>query len=414
MPFSVPRLSTLLIGNLILRIASAASGALIGFYLAVLVERGDLADVALVGVLGIVVYGAELVGAIPFGLLADRFSARIVLVMSAVLGAVAVQLFGITGLVLVFFISRSLEGLSASAVNPALLSYLSALTSSNLEMRGRVMSWFEVTLFGGLAFGTLVAGVLWDRIHEAAFSAIALLYVIVAVLFWLGADNTVRDDNAASHNPLATLRSVFSDVSLQRLAPSWIIANAVASMWLLYTPTLLTLNEDAASGQYLVGLMSAQQVGIAGLIYSILFATGVVWWGGGMDRRGWGKVWVMKVGTYGILGVCLWFYLLNSSAGWSPIARWGIVAIYAVFIMIQAGITPAALAYLADASDETLGRGATMGVYTVLLGLGGIVGGAIGSLVVGDYFLNGMLVGTVVLCVIALISLQFVPESKVG
>ena len=65
------RLLAVLIANGLLRIASSAGGALIGFYLAALARAGRPFDAGLVGALGVVVNVAEVAGALPVGLLAD-------------------------------------------------------------------------------------------------------------------------------------------------------------------------------------------------------------------------------------------------------------------------------------------------------------------------------------------------------
>src|SRR5437016_7079273 len=65
------RLPIALLGNAIMRIAGGASGILVGLYLADLANRGARVDAALVGTLGAVSFGAELVGFVPMGLLSD-------------------------------------------------------------------------------------------------------------------------------------------------------------------------------------------------------------------------------------------------------------------------------------------------------------------------------------------------------
>jgi MFS family permease len=74
------RLVMVLVANGLLRSASGASGALVGFYLAFLARQGEAVDPALVGTIGVVANVAELVGAVPLGMLADRYTPRTVLV----------------------------------------------------------------------------------------------------------------------------------------------------------------------------------------------------------------------------------------------------------------------------------------------------------------------------------------------
>ena len=70
------RLSLVIFGNGLLRIASGASGVLVGLYLADLANRGFRVNAALVGTLGAVAFGAELVGSIPMGLASDALAPR--------------------------------------------------------------------------------------------------------------------------------------------------------------------------------------------------------------------------------------------------------------------------------------------------------------------------------------------------
>ena len=152
------RLMLVLIANGLLRVANSASGALIGFYLARLAISGRGVDAGLLGVLGLVVNLAELGGAIPFGLLADRFSPRLLLVGSGLLGAAATQLFGMSGVVAIFLLSRTMEGISAGASGPPLLAHLADITQDAPLLRGRVMGVFELSVLAGLALGGLGCG----------------------------------------------------------------------------------------------------------------------------------------------------------------------------------------------------------------------------------------------------------------
>ena len=105
-----------LFGNSLLRIAGGASGILVGLYLSNRSNRGMGSGAPLAGVLGALAFGSELVSAIPMGVAADAFSTRGLMTTGALLAASATQLFGMTGRVAVFFLSRILEGLGAAAV----------------------------------------------------------------------------------------------------------------------------------------------------------------------------------------------------------------------------------------------------------------------------------------------------------
>ena len=75
--------------------------------------------------------------------------------------------------------------------------------------------------------------------------------------------------------------------------------------------------------------------------------------------------------------------------------------------MLQSGFTPAALAFLVNIAGQQEGRGATMWIYTLLLGLGNAVGAGWGGFLASRWFLDGLLVGTAVLGMIGLVSLYW-------
>ena len=80
-------------------------------------------------------------------------------------------------------------------------------------------------------------------------------------------------------------------------------------------------------------------------------------------------------------------------------------------IMIQSGFTPAALAFLADSADMGEGRGATMGIYTLLLGLGNALGAGVGGLLANEWYLNGLLAGTIPLAIIGWLGLRLLSDQ---
>jgi hypothetical protein len=104
-----------MIGNSLQRIAAGASGVLVGLYLAQIANCGSGIGAGLVGILGAVSFGAELVPAAPMGIASDAIAPRGLMTGASLLGAGATQLFGLTGLVSIFFVSR---GWKASALPP--------------------------------------------------------------------------------------------------------------------------------------------------------------------------------------------------------------------------------------------------------------------------------------------------------
>src|SRR5258708_26566595 len=70
------RLPIALVGNGLMRIAGGASAVLVGLYHADLANRGARVDAALVGTLGAMSFGAELLFAVHTGMLSDAMAPR--------------------------------------------------------------------------------------------------------------------------------------------------------------------------------------------------------------------------------------------------------------------------------------------------------------------------------------------------
>lgn len=81
----------------LLRIASGTSGILIGLYLASLNNHGAHLSAGLVGTLSAVSFAAELFASIPMGLASDAMQPRSLMTAGAIVGAVAVFLFAMSG-----------------------------------------------------------------------------------------------------------------------------------------------------------------------------------------------------------------------------------------------------------------------------------------------------------------------------
>jgi MFS family permease len=404
-PLRSGSLVTTLSANALLRIAGSASGVLIGLYLAELEAVTGSHGAGTAGTLGAVAFAAELLFSIPLGMLSDVVSPRWVMVAGALLGAIAVQLFGMTHHVSVFYGSRLLEGIGAAAITPPLLAYLAENTQHDAGQRARLMSLFELTLLVGLALGGVVATQFWHRFSKRAFSLVAAAYLLAAVLL---AISVTSGDKHPSHAAFAGLRRAFQDASVRRLAPVWLCVNAVTGLWLGPTLSFLLTERNAQSSshpQYLDGIYAADptHLGWALLLYAILFAAGVTGWSILLPRMQVRTAMLISLAT--MLPVCLGFYLVNHYGNVSGTLRWSITLATAGLILIESGFTPAALSWLAGSLEKGSGKGSAMGIYSVLLSVGAIAGsmlaGALGKL----FRFDGLLLGTALLAVCGLILL---------
>src|SRR6185369_10546900 len=81
--------------------------------------------------------------------------------------------------------------------------------------------------------------------------------------------------------------------------------------------------------------------------------------------------------------------------------------VFAGGLFVLAGATPAAVGLLADVSEQFPGdRGAIMGLYSVFLGIGQIGGALLGGLAAEWRGMDGLLIGTALLLLVALVPLR--------
>ncbi len=391
------RLPIALLGNAFMRIAGGASGVLVGLYLADLANRGAQVDAALVGTLGAMSFGAELLFAVPTGMLSDAMAPRALMTSGALLGAVATQMFGMSGWVSIFFLSRAIEGLGAAAGAPPLLAHITDVTERDPALRARAMSYFELSLLAGLAVGGLVGAQLWHLFHTSAFATVAAVYVLSAGLLYFGAAGS---RGHGGHEALAGFWRALHQPSLRRLAPVWLCVNAIVGLWLGPTLTFL-LTQKARNGQFLAGIFVDQpeRVGWLLLGYSLVFGAGVSGWSVILPRMP--ILRALRINLVAMFAVCVGLFLLNHSGAQSYGLRWAIGVASALCVMVESGFTPAALSLLAGAIGAQAGRGAAMGIYSVLLSLGAIGGSLVAAALSHRFAVDGLIYGTLAMAVLA-------------
>lgn len=381
---------------------------MIGLYLAGLSNAGARIGAGIVGSVGAASFAAELLASIPMGIAADALQPRWLMSGGALLGALAVQLFALTASTAVFFASRLLEGVGAAAIVPALLAYLADETEGRRSLRVRVMSYFELTLLAGLALGGIIAAQLFRALHTGAFTAVALMYLACAAILFL---SVARPTIRRIANPIADLHDLFRLPALQHLAPVWVCVNAIVGLWL--GPTLpFLLTQRSTSAQFLAGIYAANpaRVGWLLLAYAVVFGTGITIWSVVLPHVRLGRA--MRITLVAILPACATIYALNHSAHVPPSVRWILGGILALVVIVESGFTPAALAWLAQTLPVQSGRAAAMGVYSVLLSIGAIVGSLLAAVLGQRSAIDGLLAGTALMTLVALIFLYRTPSLK--
>jgi MFS family permease len=406
MPKQHDRLALTILAHAILRIASSASGVLIGIYLANLSGHGFPVDAGLLGILGAISFAAELIASIPFGIASDAVSSRWLMVSGALIGALAVQLFAISEHVEVFFLSRALEGIGVAAVTPPLLAYLAEATTHDSALRARVMSFFELSLLAGLGLGGLMGSQLWKRFDVHAFSCVALVYLLCAILLYLGAKGS------QSHGSHAAWQGLLRAIKEPSVRSLWLCVNAVVGLWL--GPTLpFLMTKKPSRSQYLDGIFANNPTHVGWLLlgYGAVFGAGVFGWSFLLPRMQIRSA--MRICLLAMVPVCLGLFAINHSTQAAAPIRWSITAATALLIMVESGFTPAALAWLAQSLGPRSGKGASMGIYSVLLSIGAIGGSLLAGALGKALSVDGLLLGTVLLVACALLLLHKVTDLSV-
>lgn len=402
------RLGLAVLAHAVLRIAASADGTLVGLYLAALAQAHAGFGVGLAGLLAATAYAAELVGSLPLGLAADFVPVGVLMAAGAVASALGTGAFAIVASIPLFFVSRLVQGMGLAAVTPPLLVALVSAPRPVPSRRARLMGLFELSMLAGLALGGVVGSQLWIRVRVMGFGLLAMLALACAVIFPLAAMH--RRPQATPH-ALHGLRQALENPVVRRLAPVWLCVNAIVGLWL--GPTLIfLLTQQNRGAQFLVGRFAATPAHVGWLLlgYTAVFASGVMLWS--LVLAPGRLLGSLRTSLYAMLAVCAALFALNHSGHWSAAGRAVLLVITALLVMVESGFTPAALTWLAYALGPIASKGAAMGVYSVLLGIGAIIGSLLAAALGTVGQIDGLLLGTVGLALLALMLLSWV--SRLG
>jgi MFS family permease len=425
----VSSIGAVLVGTFTLRFSTGLTGAMLAFYLAKLPEFGGPAVSGTVaGILTATYFAAELLLSPAFGILSDRVGAHRVMQIGPVFGAVAVTITAATTDLWLIGGTRWLEGMAAAAAMPSILGYIAISTSGNQMLRGRTVARFEAATIAGLGVGAIVAGPLFERFGSAAFLVNAGIYGISFLIYRFGVRPIAVDPAAiaaARERPITSAEvrparfgiahywRLLTTPSIWLLAPTWIALNAIIGAWTtqIFFQLVRENPDPAFADQVLMGGFEPGQVSIGMGISFAVFLAGI--FASGRVLRRYRRTTIMTAGILGGLVMMAAVTGLNHSADAAPAVRGGLVLIGLAGLFVLAGGTPAALGMLADISEtHPSDRGAIMGLYSIFLGLGQIVGSLAAGLAADWAGVDGLLVASVVLLIVALVPIRWLRESE--
>ncbi len=395
-------------GTFTLRFSTGLTGAMLSVYLAKLPEHGgERVDGLIVGLFAATFYLAELVLSPFFGMLSDRIGHHKVMLYGPAFGAVAVVLTALTTNLLVLGGTRWLEGASTAASVPSILGYIAMVTANDQVLRGKAAARFEGATLLGLGCGIVLAPILFAAIGPVAFLANALIYGVSFLIYWLGVKEPPGEAASLTtrHVGLRRYRQLLSSAHVWLLAPTWIAVNASIGLWFHQSIFQLTAENPRFPDQLLHGGFLPWQISLGAAGVAVLFGAGLLYWGGRFKRYR-----RTTIILYGLLGGGLMVVaglVLNHSAGVSPLIVVPALLAAAFGLFVLAGATPAALGLLADVSERfPTDRGAIMGLYSVFLAVGQIIGAVIGGFAADVRGIDAMFIATLALLAVALIPLS--------
>jgi len=405
-PRLVTSLIAVIVGSLILRIAAQAMGQMLQFYFATIDRNYYHISFTIRGLVIASFFITELFGSPLLGALSDRFGRKSFIILGPLFGAIAVQMTSMTMVLGILVVTRLLEGLSTASSIPATLGYISEATTGRPNLRARVMGMFEITFVGGVAIGSFLSGYLWKFFGSPralgplpmiapAFAVDGLVYLVSLAIFAIGlrdinARMLHRDDSVPPnfvlqrvtvHKPPAALARHYLDLvrspRVWRFVPAWLAINSIIGLWLNHSVGLLS-GKDHYNHQLLMGYFLPVKVGNGLALFATVFGCGVLMWSFVIGR--YRKTSVMLVAAAGLFLTVLAVYSLNHLDTLSSPLFYPLLGSVLVGLFVMSAFTPAALTYLADVTEShAQDRGSIMGLYTVFLGIGQLIGTLIGG-----------------------------------
>lgn len=403
---------SMLLGTFVLRISTAITGVMLVFLVDEVTRHRGTGPGA-ISILTGGFYATELTGAIVFGVLADRYGRKVIMLLGPVFGGIAVFMTGLTTHVPVLFVTRLLEGSATAASVPSTLGFIAAETADDERLRGRVVSLFELVSLGGmLAIGPALGGVLWDAFGRTAFFMNCLCYLLALGLYAYGVSEVPRSrqaevdgspDAAGQRVALSRLWKIATSRKVLLFAPTWLAINAILGLWALQAPLLIKGNLYDPS-QFLMRGVSATTIGLGEGVLALVFGAGLLFWGTVYARFRRTTMMLMGVGAFVVMTIDV--LAINHLGGTSTLLLLALAVVAAAALFVMSGATPAALGLLADVSEGfEADRSAIMGLYSVFLGLGQVLGAIVGGLAASWMGIDGLVVATTGLLAVGMAAL---------
>jgi MFS family permease len=273
---------------------------------------------------------------------------------------------------------HSIQGVAAAMIVVSTLTM--ATDISRVSTRGREMGIYDFANLGGYMVGIFTAGII-ARTHSllAPFYLGSGLAAIGATYAYFRVKEKSGHKRSAL-SPIETIRLLIGDKRAAAMFPIWLSVTTFIGMALTFGPRM-------GPSPMITSFV------IAGVILILAFTQ--PFFGHLSDNYGRGRL--MMLGMLSLIGIF---------ATVIAMFRWHIDALYlmpffAIFGVGSFAFAPAALASLGDIAPKH-GRGTTMGVYSVVMSLGTIIGPLLGGYLLDRYGLTSLFYAGLLILISAL------------
>jgi MFS family permease len=418
------------VSTLLLRVASRVSFVLLSFYLG-----AHFTSATAVAMILEAFYITELALSPFVGSLSDRLGRKPFLITAPLIGGLAALSLFIGALVfphpnasllnirtvallLLVLLGRLLEGSTTALNTPASLGYITDATVGREKLRTRMMTAFEVATAAAMALAIPFAGKLSSWLGTWGFLVVIALHLVNAalVLFYVK-EQGLPVTQSKRHHSLFESFKLLRHKAIFTFLPAWLCINTLVGAWLTLMVIILTYPDPAANlrhpGQLLYGgfskTMATSLLGGFGLL--LLISMGL--WTLLLPR--FRRTTVMSFGLMG-LAICIatltYINGLANDISSLSVSDYKIILLLVpalvLGVFLLSGFAPAALTQMAAISETLPGqRGAVMGLYSVVLSIGQLLGASLGGMSVDINGFYGLMVFSGVLGICALLSVLY-------
>ncbi len=322
---------------------------------------------AVAGIVTALYPAVEGLSALPVGAYVDQRGRRNAFVIGLILVSTLTFIIGLSPNIFLVGGAHALEGLAAALITVSSLAMITDLTVE--KNRGTGMGAFNLFTLAGYGVG-LVLGVAFGQVFS---SSLGYSFFIVAGVMGIAAvfaNFALREPSHVAQER-RSLRQIYDNLTgdVSAILPVW-FALTITLGFFLFVPRLLKEARPGLAQSYI------SQVTPLILLGLVVLGAGAVLFGRVSDRIGRTKT--MTIGLVGFIGFLsifpnLFQKLVPIPQGTPWLETYNLVGpiliVAAVLFFFGSAVLPSVLAYMAD--KATLGfRGATMGLYSLMLSVG--------------------------------------------